>query len=63
MNRAGLAINDYIQNEILNPLERNNSYSDYNDPNNHLCVTGYYMKYPGTERKNFYYLIIPRLIL
>ncbi len=44
---------DYIQNEILNPLEMKNTYTDLDEDNRDKHAIGYKIKYPGKKRESF----------
>ncbi len=44
---------DYIQKEILDPLEMNNTVTDVNESNITRHATGYRIKYPKKERGTF----------
>ncbi len=49
---SGLTYEDYIQNEILTPLEMTNTYPDLTDGNRNKHAIGYKLKYPGKKRED-----------
>lgn len=58
---TGHPYENYIQNEILNPLEMKNTYSDLDDSNRNKHAIGYKLKYPGKKREGF--MQIPSTIM
>ncbi len=48
---SGKSYNDYIQKEIIDPLEMKNTYTDVNETNISKHATGYKIKYPGKQRE------------
>ena len=47
---------DYIQKEILEPLEMKNTVTDINKSNSSRHATGYKIKYPGKGREKFVHI-------
>jgi len=50
---SGESYFDYIQKEILDPLEMKNTVTDVDESNNARHATGYRIKYPKKERGTF----------
>ncbi|MHA1308556.1 MAG: serine hydrolase domain-containing protein [Candidatus Heimdallarchaeota archaeon] len=50
---SGKTYQEYIQEEIFDPLEMTNSVVDVNESNIERHATGYHIKYPGKDREKF----------
>jgi CubicO group peptidase (beta-lactamase class C family) len=50
---SGISYEEYIQQEILNPLNMNDTFVDVNNKNEGRHATGYKIKYPRQSREAF----------